>query len=340
MRVNIRWVWITTIVVMSAGVTNVVYAQVNPRDVPIVTQPQQRFDSGQDVQPIFEGWTRADDGSYGFYFGYLNRNYREQPSVEIGSANYFSPGAADRGQPTHFYPRTQRYQFKVEMPDGTGTSIEDGIVWHLTVNGNEQFAYGWLQPEWEIDENTITSNLRSGFGRSVDQIYLNEYPVIAVSASATTVSVGHGVMLTAEITDDALPTELPPRKPRSRLPTLIPPDGQAKNPDNVRWYQKPRPPRNGLSVLWVVYRGPAGADIEPSGFQRSFEEQEVETEIDGAATTSTSTDTTPTHIAGDGFTSATFETTVTFDEPGLYTVRAWASDAMFQVPADLMIVVQ
>ena len=25
-------------------------AQVNPRDVPIVTQPQQRFDSGQDIQ--------------------------------------------------------------------------------------------------------------------------------------------------------------------------------------------------------------------------------------------------------------------------------------------------
>ena len=30
-------------------------AQVRPRDVPIVAQPQQRFNSGQDIQPIFEG---------------------------------------------------------------------------------------------------------------------------------------------------------------------------------------------------------------------------------------------------------------------------------------------
>ena len=71
-------------------VPSFVEAQINPRDVPIVTQPQQRFDGGQDVQPIFEGWTRNEDGSYLFHFGYLNRNYREQPSVEIGPENYIA----------------------------------------------------------------------------------------------------------------------------------------------------------------------------------------------------------------------------------------------------------
>ncbi len=30
-------------------------AQVDRRDVPVAAQPQQRFDSGQDVQPIYEG---------------------------------------------------------------------------------------------------------------------------------------------------------------------------------------------------------------------------------------------------------------------------------------------
>ena len=77
-------------------------AQVRSRDLPIVAQPQQRFDRGQDVQPIFEGWTREADGSYLFHFGYLNRNYREQPSIPIGPDNYFSPSDADRGQPAYF----------------------------------------------------------------------------------------------------------------------------------------------------------------------------------------------------------------------------------------------
>ena len=98
-------------VAMLVGVVSNTNAQVNPRDLPIVAQPQQRFDAGQDIQPIFEGWSRNDDGSYLFHFGYINRNYREQPNVAIGPANYFSPGDPDRGQPTYFYPRTQRYKY-------------------------------------------------------------------------------------------------------------------------------------------------------------------------------------------------------------------------------------
>ena len=33
-----------------------------------------RFNSGQSVQPIFEGWSRLPDGSFNLHFGYLNRN--------------------------------------------------------------------------------------------------------------------------------------------------------------------------------------------------------------------------------------------------------------------------
>ena len=331
------WLGLVIAVVVFVAMESTVFAQINPRDVPLVAQPQQRFDRGQDVQPIFEGWTRNSDGSYLFHFGYLNRNYREQPSVEIGPDNYFSPGGQDRGQPAYFYPRTQRYQFVVEMPADTGLSVEDGIVWHLTVNGNEQVAYGWLQPEWEIDANTITSNSRTGFGRPVDQIYNNQPPTVEIQVSSTDVSIGETVTLTAAITDDELPTQLRPRTPRSRPPTLVPPDGQASNPDNVRWYRKPRPPRNGISVHWSVYRGPEGGDFEPDGFQRSFEEPEFDEDVDGAATTPTSSDTPATHLDGDGFTSATFETAVSFEEPGDYTLRAWVSDAMLLVPADVVI---
>ena len=302
MTVKNLWLGLAMVVSLFVAIQNTASAQINPRDVPIVAQPQQRFDGGQDVQPIFEGWSRNEDGAYLFHFGYLNRNYREQPSVEIGPDNYFSPGDEDRGQPAYFYPRTQRYQFVVEMPADTGVILEDGIVWHLTVNGNEQLAYGWLQPEWEIDENTITSNSRTGFGRPVDQIFDNRPPIVEIQTSSTDVAIGETVTLTAAITDDELPAQLPPRKPRSRIPTLVPPDGQASSPDNVRWYQKPRPPRNGISVHWTVYRGPEDGDFEPDGFQRSFEEPETETEVDGATTTPTSADTSATHLNGDGFT--------------------------------------
>ena len=329
-------------VMAGAMVPSMAEAQVNPRDLPNVNQPQQRFDGGQDIQPIFEGWSLNEDGSYLFHFGYMNRNYREQPSVEVGPENYFSPGDEDRGQPAHFYPRTQRYQFTVPMPADTGPSNEDGIAWRVTANGSEQVAYGWLQPEWEIDESTITSNGRTGFGRPTEALFANGAPEVEVSASVTSVSVGQSVTLTAMLKDDALPELLPPRPPRTRLPTLIPPDDLPEAPDNIRWYQRPNPPRNGLSVLWTVYRGPAVAEFDPSGYQRAYEEPEPEgeMELDGSVTESTSSDNPATHTAGDGFTSATFETTVTFEEPGTYTVRGWASDAMFIITGDVTITVE
>ena len=339
MSVNIRLVMAVAIVCV--GAASAAHAQVNPRDVPLVAQPQQRFDAGQDVQPIFEGWARNDDGSYLFHFGYLNRNYRQSPSLPIGPSNYFSPGDDDRGQPTYFYPRTQRYQFTVSMPAETGSAPEDGVIWHVTANGSEQLAYGWLQPEWEIDVSTITSNGRTGFGRNKDQMFANAAPSVTVSAASTTAGVGEPVTLTATIRDDELPTALPPRKPRTRLPALVPPDDAPKAPDNVQWYSKPRPPRNGLSVLWAIYRGPAEATIAPADYQRAVAEDEADDPAGGGRIPGTAPSSKEsTSIDGDGWTSATFETTVTFETPGTYTLRAWASDAMLIVPADLTITVQ
>ncbi|MEO2005738.1 MAG: hypothetical protein ABGY41_16760, partial [Candidatus Poribacteria bacterium] len=36
--------------------------------------------------------------------------------VPLGENNFFEPGDPDRGQPTYFYPRTNRYQFEVRVP--------------------------------------------------------------------------------------------------------------------------------------------------------------------------------------------------------------------------------
>ena len=334
-----RWRVTSLAAVLLVGTANTTDAQVNPRDLPIVAQPQQRFDSGQDIQPIFEGWSRNDDGSYLLHFGYLNRNYREQPNIPIGSANYFSPGEQDRGQPTYFYPRTQRYQFEVRVPASMGPSLSDGLVWTVTLHGSEQKAVGWLQPEWEIDVNTITSNSGTGRGHSKADIYADEPPSVTVEASASSVAVGQPLTLTVMLTDDELPVGLPPRKPREPLPTRRRPEGFPETPDNIQWYRKPRPPRNGLSVLWVVHRGPADATFAPSGFQRSIVEEAGDGDLSSRLGASATPAGEVTMIEGDGWTSATFEATVTFDEPGMYTLRAVASDAMLSTPADLVITV-
>ena len=33
-----------------------------------------KYNSGQDIQPVFEGWSQNADGSFAMHFGYLNRN--------------------------------------------------------------------------------------------------------------------------------------------------------------------------------------------------------------------------------------------------------------------------
>ena len=276
MRGFLRWTTAGFVVasLLLSSAASPASAQVNRRDVPIATQPQQRFDAGQDIQPIYEGWIRNDDGSFSLHFGYLNRNHREQPNVPIGPNNYFSPGDQDREQPTYFYPRTHRYQFSVRVPADMGTSFEDGLVWTVTHNGSEQQAIGWLKPEWEIEVNTITSNLRTGFGRSKAELYANASPTVTVEAAQPTVTVGEPLTLTAVLTDDELPTRKPPRgERRNRIPSLVAPDDAPKAPDNVQSYKKPTPARNGLSLLWIVYRGPDDATFDPAGFQRSVVEE-------------------------------------------------------------------
>ena len=56
--------------------------------------PQEVYRTGQNVQPVFEGWQRNPGGTFSLYFGYLNRNYAEEPNVAIGPNNAFQPGPA------------------------------------------------------------------------------------------------------------------------------------------------------------------------------------------------------------------------------------------------------
>ena len=44
------------------------------------------YSRGQNVSPAFEGWEKNDDGSFNMMFGYMNRNWEEEPDVPIGPA--------------------------------------------------------------------------------------------------------------------------------------------------------------------------------------------------------------------------------------------------------------
>ena len=107
-------------------------------------ESQIPYGAGQNVAPVYEGWERNPDGSFNMVFGYMNRNYDERPEIPVGPNNSFSPEPADRGQPTHFYPRRQQFMFKVRVPATFG---KQQLVWTLTRAGKTEKAVGKLDLE-------------------------------------------------------------------------------------------------------------------------------------------------------------------------------------------------
>src|SRR6267378_1165224 len=160
---------------------------------------QIRHNSGQNVVPVFEGWERNPDGTFNLLFGYMNRNYAEEPEIPIGPDNNFSPGPADQGQATHFYPRRQQFMFKVKVPADFGTKE---LVWTLTRDGRTEKAYGTLLMVEQLTDVVISEN-RGGLGNDSVTAKPNRPPMISIDGAATrTASVREPVTLTALATDD------------------------------------------------------------------------------------------------------------------------------------------
>jgi hypothetical protein len=210
-----------------------------------------KYNSGQSVQPIFEGWTKNPDGSYQFHFGYLNRNHAEEIQVAVGPENRIEPGAPDRGQPTYFYTRFNRQLFSVTVPADWG---KKELVWTLVANGQSERAVGWLRPDWEIAPP----------GRGNDP--KNQPPTLAVAGSPR-ISLPETLTLTASVSDDGLP---PPRGGRGRGSQNRPPafdnsELKATAPVNVPQVERPVRPRvtGRLQVEWFVWRGPAAVEFAP-----------------------------------------------------------------------------
>ena len=210
---------------------------------------QERWNRGQNVQPVFEGWERNDDGSFTMVFGYLNRNYEEQPVIPVGPDNFFEPGPADRGQPTHFYNRRQQFVFTVRVP--ADWDRERDLVWSVTHNGRTDHAYGHLWPVWEIDAGVLRLNRGTGTAQGYAD---NQRPFIRLEgADALEVTLPDALEIAVVAGDDGIP----PPNPRlaERTPRRGPKSQAMVDPRNAA--------AAGLAVTWLHWRGPGEVSFDP-----------------------------------------------------------------------------
>ena len=273
------------------------------------------FNKGQSISPGYEGWTRNPDGSFNLLFGYMNRNWEEEPDVPVGSDNYFSPGPQDRGQPTHFLPRRNRFVFEVRVPADFG---DQELVWTLRVHGDEQSAYGSLKPDYFIDNVVIMSEAGTlGAGTSDPELRAHTPPEVELEGPTEVEAVvGRPVRLVARVTDDGLP-----RRSTGRLPV----DDEG-NLDLARATRQP-PSRItvekiiGLNMSWSVYRGPGDVDSQDVV---SFDPPQVAVWEDTRPFSNSpwAPFWVPPELPEDG----RWITEVTFSEPGTYVLKGRADD--------------
>lgn len=157
---------------------------------------QLRHWTGQGVAPVYEGYDTNPDGSFNMWFGYMNRNYEEEPDIPIGSENSFQPGPADRGQPTHFAVRRHKDIFSVTVPKDFG---QQKLVWTLTVHGQTAQVAATLNSVWIIDRKYTTR------GANIENPYSNTPPVVAVQPVDKTIALAEPLSLDVSATDDGRP---------------------------------------------------------------------------------------------------------------------------------------
>lgn len=232
----------------------------------------QTYSKGRHVEPAFEGWRPNDDGTFSMMFGYMNENWEETPNMPLGENNNFSPGDMDRGQPTHFLPRRNRFTFEVAVPSDWG---ERELVWTLNVNGVERKAYATLKPDYLVDNMIIASETGSlGAGTSSPESRANVAPVVTVQGdSIRTAAVGEALDLRAQIADDGLPKPTDLVEETRRFVELTEGGSLAAAFITAETIQKRRlmtPPINvtvnkvnGLFYSWNKWRGPGDVTFDP-----------------------------------------------------------------------------
>lgn len=257
------------------------------------------YSSGQTIAPSFEGWEVKQDGTFDLVFGYLNRNLDEEVDVPIGPDNSVEPGGPDRGQPTHFLPRRNRYQFRVNVPKDFGNKE---VVWTLTTKGKTEKAYGSLKPDYVIDALLIMKDVGALGTRKIERD--NKAPSVRVEgATNRTVKIGERLTLTAFASDDGVPGPKP-------VPPRYPVTANAL----------------GLRVAWFVYRGAGAVAFNPEQFKVYTDYRSNSPWTPGWG---------PPPVPADG----RFPVDVTFGAPGTYVLRVMAHDGGLMSTRDVTVTV-
>lgn len=269
------------------------------------TAAADTYQYGQHVEPAYEGWRPNEDGTFSFMFGYMNENWTETPDVPVGDNNFFSPGDADRGQPTHFLPRRNRFTFEVVVPSDWG---ERELVWTLNVNGVERKAYATMKPDYLVDNMVIASETGSlGAGTSSPESRANVPPVVQVQGDdIRTARVGESITFVTKVTDDGLPV--------TRRDSTTTEDALRRrmlNPPSRITVGKV----NGLFLSWNKYRGPGNVTFDPP-MPKPWEDTRTSANSPWGALWL------PPEVPEDGL----YEVTATFDEPGTYVLWGRADD--------------
>jgi len=270
--------------------------------------PQQTLPRGQNVAPAFEGWEENSDGTFNMVFGYFNRNWEEQPHVPIGPNNTIEPGVPDQGQPTLFFPRRNKFVFRIRVPKDFGNKE---LVWTLTSNGKTERAYATLKADYKLDLRVLQTNTHMrlnvrNYPEFDTEMSGNTPPVVRLEGeSRTNVKVGEPLALNALVTDDG-------RLKRFPMTSL------GADSDTTAL---------GLRVAWFVYRGPGdNVTFDPPQFK-------VYQDKKPGGNSPFSPGWAPPPIPADN----RFPVKVTFGTPGEYVVRVLAHDGGLDTARDVTV---
>jgi len=289
---------------------------------------EQTYRSGQHTEVAYEGWKPNDDGTITMTFGYFNHNWEEELDIPVGPNNFFSPGDADRGQPTHFLPRRNRFTFDVVL--SSDFDADDELVWEVTSpNGVTRRAYGTLREDYKIDNIIIMSETGAlGAGTSDAKTRANIPPQVQlIGDTIRTVRVGEPLTLQTRVTDDGVPE---PFDPMARIRLLGGAAAAFASEEMVRQRMMMTPPpkptvdkNNGLYLSWNVYRAPEDV-AGPVQELVHFDPPQVKPWEDTrpAANSPWAWLWVPPELPEDGV----IDVEVTFDEPGTYLLWGRADD--------------
>ena len=297
--------------------------------------------SGQNVSPAFEGWKKNDDGSFNMMFGYMNRNWEEEVNVPIGPDNNISPGVPDQGQPTRFLPRRNRFVFKVRVPKDWG---KKELVWTLTTKGKTERAFASLREDSLVD-NIVQASEQGALGAGISSpaVRANIAPELTIDTGERRAQIGQPLTLIAVAKDDGVPR---PRygpdsreservaQARARATNTTPP---APVPRGTMTYDPAaqRPPsaitvgsQTGLRHSCFVYRGAGRVTFSPAQ-AKVWEDTRAGANSPWA----------PRWMAPAVPPDGKYTVSVSFEDPGEYTIRCLASDGALNTTKDIVVTV-